>query len=777
MRGAKRKKVAQMLPLSPWLLAGIVFACIVIVILLVPSQEKLLARQLSDQEWDKAYATLQQIDPSKRESRPAYYALLDLQLRRRLLAPDDLDGHTALLPEAVAAAVAHGFTEDFIREIEQLAGKSLSAKDTYDILQPQLAQFPAQTQDELYESLAKRALAQAEPVMAAQIYGQYWRTHAGDLEVTFHYVNLARAAAQPKWAIQAIEHFETTIKEPLRRFNPQLARLKVDLLRENNQPVEAFELLFPIYNDADEETKVELFELLSIVTLQAGKSADISDAIRNRAERQQSAVAWRDYAKRAQAAGDYPGAIDAYLRVVRLAPKDGDSALQLARLHEWTERPNQAFDYYLIALERGADEAIERLIELNPAVLRDVELFAALEGAGNRVDQKEYGLTLARLAANLSDFKKASAYYEGILAREPNNQDVLQEYGLMMLDIGNHEEAIRTYSRAIASGTPDFSALVSIAEAQFRAGRFEPALKTYADLLKLNPTRSQMGNYLRLAESMGRIKEATEVLASFMQATDEPEFKDYQKLAYFYGILGQPDRLTETLRSAVREFPDNAVFRKQLLYAYSDNKRFDEAAALLATFPGIAEDRDLTQMYINLLMEGKRYAEVEKFITDELSPELVDELKFNELLASVYYETGNKEAALALYEKLHRRDPTDSKIALAYAQFLLDFKRNAEAKRVIGSITNPSDPLIYKTAAQLHAADNEYREALKFQRKYLATDPPDSGRDWGFLGDILGERGNKPGAQRAYRRAITELLDTLVRLDSTNAPTAHATAN
>lgn len=777
MPGSKRKKVAQMLPLSPWLLGGIIFVVIVVAVILLPSQKRLLENQLSDQAWDKAYATLKEISPAERAGKAAYYDLLELQLRRRMLAPDDLDGFSALLPEAVKAAMTHGLTAEFIREIEQLAARSLSAKDTYDLLKPHLSKFPVATQNELYESLAKRALAQAEPLAAAEIYGHYWRAHPGDTEITFHYLNLTRQSGQPRLAIRAIEQFESTLKEPLRRYNPQLARLKVDLLRENNQPVEAFELVLAIYNDADDETKAGLFELLSITALQAGKSAAISAAIRQRAEQLQSAVAWRGYAKLATDSGDYPGAIKAYLQVLRLAPRDGASALQIARLHEWRTRPNEAFDYYLMALNLGADEAIEPLIRLNPGVLRDVELFAALEAAGSRVDREKHGLALARLAANLSDFKKAYAYYEDVLRRHPTDLDILGEYALMMLDLGDHETAIKLYSRAVAAGPPDFRTLVAIAEAQFRAGKFETALKTYAELLHLKPARSQLENYLRLAESMGRIEEGAEILAEYMKSSGERELKDYQKLSYFYGILGRPDQLTATLREAVREFPDNAVFRKQLLYAYSDNKRFDEAAALLATFPDIAQDRELTQMYINLLAEAKRYQEVEDFITNELSPELVDELKLNEVLASIYYETGNKQAALQLYEKLHRRDPTDAKTALAYVQFLLEFKRNAEAKRVIGSLTNLSDPVIYKTAAQLHAADNEYRDALRFQRKYLATAPVDSGPDWGFLGDILGERGNKPGAQRAYRRAISELLNTLVRLDGTNAPSAHATAN
>jgi len=788
MRQSKRKKVAQMLPLSPKLLGGIVLIVVVVAVLLIPSQRKLLESQLSDQDWEKARQTLAALTPEERAANPAYYDLLELQLTRRTLKPDDLEAFQALLPRAIELAEKHDYAPEFVQEIEQLAARSLSARETYEILKPYLPKLPIPTQNRLYESLAKAARAQAEPILAAEIYGPYWRRTAGNLTNTFHYVQLLQGAGSPAGALQALEYFERTLNEPLYRYNHQMAMLKVDLLQQNNQPVKAFELLWQIFTHADPERQDELFDRVTDLAAQAGMSNRLLDVIRERARRDQDAVAWRHFARQAVAAGDQQAAIEAYREVLRLAPKDGASALALAQLYTWNNAPDQAFDAYLQALQRGEAKAIDKLIELNKALFRDVETFNALVRAGPLVDHRKYGIVLARLAAKLAEFDRASSYYDEVIAvleKDPGAlkhldlslTDVLQEYGLMMLDIGHHEKAIELYRRSASHGQISFKALVSIAEAQFRAGHYEAALKTYRQLLHRKPERRQLENYLRLAESMGRIDEAAKVLREFMDAAPESEIKDYQKLAYFYGVLGNQERLTETLRQAVQAFPDNLVFRKQLLYAYSDSKRNAEAAALLATFPDIASDKELTQMYVGFLMEAKRFSEVEEFITNRLTPEQVDELKLNELLASVYYETGNKKAALALYEKLHRRDPADEKIALAYAQFLLDFKRNKEARQVLLSIPDPSDPLVYKTAAQLFAADKEYRQALRYQKKYLSTHPKDAGRDWGFLGDILGECGDKAGQRRAYRRAISEMLATLARIDATNAPTANATAN
>lgn len=109
---------------------------------------------------------------------------------------------------------------------------------------------------------------------------------------------------------------------------------------------------------------------------------------------------------------------------------------------------------------------------------------------------------------------------------------------------------------------------------------------------------------------------------------------------------------------------------------------------------------------------------------------------------------------------------------MTYLQFLLDAGQRAEAKRILTTLPVLEEPHALKLAAQLHAADREFKEALHYQRRYLASEPPDAGRDWGFLGDLLDQRGSRADAHRAYRRAVTEMLATISRSPQTN--TNHA---
>jgi predicted negative regulator of RcsB-dependent stress response len=64
-------------------------------------------------------------------------------------------------------------------------------------------------------------------------------------------------------------------------------------------------------------------------------------------------------------------------------------------------------------------------------------------------------------------------------------------------------------------------------------------------------------------------------------------------------------------------------------------------------------------------------------------------------------------------------------------------------------------------AAQLLAGTRDFKRAAIYQRAFVASQPEDAGRAWGFLGDILQARGDKLGARVAYQRAIQEMLKSL----------------
>jgi tetratricopeptide (TPR) repeat protein len=766
-RKSQRKKVAQMLPFSPWMLVVLIAACALVVYFLIPTDKRMLAAHLSDQEWGKASQALAELTSEERAKRPEYYSATELKVNRMQLDPTDQGAWITQLGDALREAEAYNFPEQHLLEIELAAEKVPSGSTVYTIIEPYLNILPTEMGDKFQQDLTTKILAENKPVMAMEIYQKYWSPRAADPQITLNFIDLARGGGRPDLAIQAILKHEVTLDEPLFKASRQLAKLKIDLHRENGQPVEAFELMKVFYAAVDDETKKLLYPEYVQMGEQANQATSLLIEVQRIAEANPTDLpAWEKFQRFAEAAGRQDLAIRALEQITRLQSSDALLRMKLGQRYEWTGHPNEAFDQYAIALQLKHAPAAEELLRLNPGLYRDVELANLLSANRSLVDSRKHGRYLAGLFANVNEFDTAKGYYEEVLEQLGEDVEVLHEYGLLMLDLGRLDEAMVIYDRAAAAKPDDLKTLVATAEAQFRANRFDQSLKTYARVLQLDPTRAQLGNYLRLAESLGRLGEAGDTLSDFVKAFDKPTHEDFSKLLYFYSVAGETNKILTLLHEGVAKFPEDLELRKQLVYALSDRGQADEAARVISTMPNFEQDKGFAELYLSSLLRAKNWNAAEKFILHRLPKGRAEEWGLHSTLANIYYETGNREAAMGLYGKIYHQDPSNSTNALTYAQYLLEFKRNAEARNVLISIPDGAQPLAHKIAAQLYAEDKDYKRALFYQQKYLKTEPQDSGRDWGFLGDIHGERGHKAQAQGAYQRAIVEMLKTIEAMAS-----------
>ena len=257
---------------------------------------------------------------------------------------------------------------------------------------------------------------------------------------------------------------------------------------------------------------------------------------------------------------------------------------------------------------------------------------------------------------------------------------------------------------------------------------------------------------------------AAEGLEIWLARAPEPTARDFQRLAYLQSIAGRKDKFRAALQRGLVRFPDDLVARRQLVYALSDDGQFSAAADVLRPHPELRSDDELAKFYLSLLLQAKRLTDAEHFVTRELTPEQVQKLGLSATVAGVYEATGNWQAALALYEKLHRLNPEHTSQGLAYARLLVRAERGREALAVLQPYLANADAATHELAAQVLAGARDYKRAAVHQRAFVTSKPEDASRAWGFLGDILLARGDKQGARVAYQRAIQEMLRTLAQL-------------
>ncbi len=749
---------------SPSLIVGGVLLVLFLGVFFVPNERRLLERQLADKAWGKALITLKALSAKDRAKDARRFALLEIQLERRLLAADDAVALRNLLARACELAAPFKFDAEFMAEISGMLDQVRDAEAAYQLLRPVLPQLAAAVRAPLYDVLVKKALAAAKPLLAMQIYAQHWQANPDD-STTLRLVALTRQAGQPALGLRAVDEFARRTGKPLVRVSPRLAWERVTLLRETGQPGEAYAAIRELMTVVEPAERERLFPLLMTTARESNRLRELLPEIEKRALAEPENVQlWRAMVELALMSGDQQAAMEALKRIVALEPNDSAHHLRLAQLYEWNQAPNDAFDHYLIALRLQEPAAIERLIALSPGLYRDADLASALAAAGNLIDRKKHAPFLARLEANIGNFEQAEVYYAGLLRDANVTTALLKEYARLQLDLAHYEKALPILQRILQKQPDDVPTLGALAECCFRLGDYPKSLATYERLVQLAPDKTTVEGLLTLAESMGKLDIAADTLDEWLRRSPQPSSKDFQRLAYFQGVAGRPEKVRDSLTRALERFPQDATLRRQLTYALSDNGQFNEAADALRAHPELKSDDELTKLYLSLLLQAKRLTDAEQFITRELTPELVEKLGLIATVASVYESSGNWRGAMALYEKLHRQDPANVSHGLAYARLLVRANRQRDALAVLQRYADNADPATHELAAQVLAATRDFKRAAVHQRAFVASKPEDAGRAWGFLGDILQARGDKQGARVAYQRAIQEMLRSLARM-------------
>ena len=163
----------------------------------------------------------------------------------------------------------------------------------------------------------------------------------------------------------------------------------------------------------------------------------------------------------AQALGDAGHTEESYnyfLGLWETQPGDGIINLRLARLAAKKNDVQAATNYYRASIYGTweGDGAVRRRdvrLELSQYLLAHRNLSSArtelLIAGGNAPDDVDLARTVAPLLEQAGDPNDALAYYQKVLAREPENRDALEAAGRLEYDSGRFDEAHALLERAV----------------------------------------------------------------------------------------------------------------------------------------------------------------------------------------------------------------------------------------------------------------------------------------------------------------------------------------
>lgn len=446
-------------------------------------------------------------------------------------------------------------------------------------------------------------------------------------------------------------------------------------------------------------------------------------------------------------AGRQEEAVAAFQKAVALDARSPLPALALARIKTEGSQPREAAAFYeqAVALFPPGDaRAAETLLQLGATWLDAGDVSKAAEAWEKTVALSPDDLGLRRRLAETYERNylpdRALTHLAFLETRVPATDRplVLQQIARIHQGAGRQDEAITALEKALALTGPGNwlradleSQIIRLHQRYHRTAELEARWK---DLAAKNPR--DLGACLQLIELYERTGDLEQQRA-WLQAAIKlmPKNPDYRlKLARLLVHMDQPDEAAVVYDALLKEQPANAdfVFERAKL-----DMQHDGAAAA-------------KQRIAALLVARKNDETIRAKALDFYLQYRLTGLAEEHLVADA---AGGAEEPLA-----------------ALANFYFTQRREDEARRTLQRLINPADPPAKQAAARVRVAQllrsqNDLDPAIAELRAAAALQPENREAHL-TLGDLLAARGDYPGAQFAFEKAMRASKTDVERVEA-----------
>ncbi|MBS0206479.1 MAG: tetratricopeptide repeat protein [Planctomycetes bacterium] len=211
--------------------------------------------------------------------------------------------------------------------------------------------------------------------------------------------------------------------------------------------------------------------------------------------------------------------------------------------------------YYEAWIARHSDDidAMTRLSRLYAAAGRPADSQKWLQsGLTLAPSNKELRLALAGQLIVEQKFHEAARQYEQMDVHDPNNPDIIHEWGRIILKDGTRELSARktaaaaVWRKLITARPMDAHLMIQVADLFRRAEMTDEALELHRDAIRLDPEAAQYREYL--GEYLHSLKRTDEALATWREIAAGAR-RTAPNLARLAEILAQHDQLNEAIES------------------------------------------------------------------------------------------------------------------------------------------------------------------------------------------------------------------------------------
>jgi tetratricopeptide (TPR) repeat protein len=475
-------------------------------------------------------------------------------------------------------------------------------------------------------------------------------------------------------------------------------------------------------------------------------------------------------------------AIELYKKALALTPDSSVIHERLAEVYAKTQRLHEATLEAEAALEIDPSNVsahrvlariyVHQLGDVNSGQIQSEDISRAVEQFEAIQKLEPYDVSSALWLARLYRFENrhddAEKVLRGVLERNPDSEQALEQLSQLLIDGGRSQEAIQLLEQAAGEGaSPEVDDLLGDAYSQ--AKDYAHAEKAYAQAVEEDPDepshRHGLAQALTSEDKYAAALEQYKKLAELEPGTAE----NYLRMGQLYRRLGQFDQAESSLLRAKQLAPGSLEILYSEALLYEDQGRYSDAVKILTdAVSGLKNgsgseenpnalsilDEQLGRVYLE---QGNYQAAIDTYTEmSQLGPE--PKKRAQMLLIDAYRQSHNLDQAMAMTQKALAASPKDQTLIVMLAMLYGEKGDADSAGKLLTPLLegNNSDQEIYLDLAQVEERGRKYEEAAESanQALQLSRQPSDKVSAYFMLGAIYERQKRYDQAEEQFRKAL-----------------------
>jgi tetratricopeptide (TPR) repeat protein len=378
-------------------------------------------------------------------------------------------------------------------------------------------------------------------------------------------------------------------------------------------------------------------------------------------------------------------------------------------------------------------------------------------------------LWLARLYRLQNEQDKAEAALRDLLAREPANENGVEQLTQLLLDEGKSQEAV-TSLQAILQRAPTPRLWEQLGDAYNQIHDLPNAEQAYRKAADAQP--DDVNHHKELAQTLLTEEKYPEALEQYQRLAqmdaDDPD--NYLRLAEIYRQLKQLDQAEQNVLLAKQRAPNSLEVTYYQASIYQDEGRFDDSIRVLSdAVTAVKTESEFTpsrrrtlailyQQLGQLYRETSNYTAAVNTFEEMLRLGTEEDRRARVMIIDTYREARDISKALEAARKAADAYPKDRPILTAQA---LLFGENAQADLAVSHLHalldgSAGDFEIQLDIAQVYEESKRWVDAEQAIHAAEKIQPDSSGKEMtGFLMGAIFERQKKyDQAEEQFRKVL-----------------------